>query len=192
MLNCWKHCPKHPDSPRTSTTATFSLPKPAIGSHTRHLNDNGSQFYICVAGNSGLDRTYTIFGKSFAAWSSRQDRRHPSRRPRQISGFGHNEAGGEGIGRATHVGPVLPECAPSEGENNGRRNNLLPSCKARSQKTLVEHARWEIISPVLKGGHKGAPLVMPNIRTFDCLRPFGLNQLAPYLNPCILPWRDPN
>ena len=32
---------------------------------TRDPNDNGSQFYICVADNSGLDRTYTVFGEVF-------------------------------------------------------------------------------------------------------------------------------
>ena len=31
----------------------------------RSPNDNGSQFYICVADNSGLDRTYTVFGEVF-------------------------------------------------------------------------------------------------------------------------------
>jgi peptidyl-prolyl cis-trans isomerase B (cyclophilin B) len=30
---------------------------------TRDPNDNGSQFYICVADSSGLDRTYTVFGE---------------------------------------------------------------------------------------------------------------------------------
>ena len=34
---------------------------------TRDPNDNGSQFYICVADNSGLDRTYTVFGEVFRA-----------------------------------------------------------------------------------------------------------------------------
>jgi hypothetical protein len=28
-------------------------------------NDNGSQFYICVANSSGLDQTYTVFGEVF-------------------------------------------------------------------------------------------------------------------------------
>jgi peptidyl-prolyl cis-trans isomerase B (cyclophilin B) len=26
---------------------------------------SGSQFYLCVTDNSGLDRTYTVFGKVF-------------------------------------------------------------------------------------------------------------------------------
>jgi peptidyl-prolyl cis-trans isomerase B (cyclophilin B) len=32
---------------------------------TQDFNYNGSQFYICVADNSGLDRTYTVFGEVF-------------------------------------------------------------------------------------------------------------------------------
>jgi len=30
---------------------------------TRDVNDNGSQFFICVEDTSSLDRTYTVFGK---------------------------------------------------------------------------------------------------------------------------------
>ena len=30
---------------------------------TRDVSDNGSQFFICVADNSSLDRTYSAFGK---------------------------------------------------------------------------------------------------------------------------------
>jgi peptidyl-prolyl cis-trans isomerase B (cyclophilin B) len=30
---------------------------------TREFNDNGSQFFICVADASGLDRRYTVFGE---------------------------------------------------------------------------------------------------------------------------------
>ncbi len=36
---------------------------PRESNSTRDPNDNGSQFYICVADNSGLDRTYTVFGE---------------------------------------------------------------------------------------------------------------------------------
>ena len=38
---------------------------PAREHSTRDPNDNGSQFYICIADNSGLDRTYTVFGEVF-------------------------------------------------------------------------------------------------------------------------------
>ena len=38
---------------------------PRESNSTRDFNDNGSQFYICVADNSGLDRTYTVFGEVF-------------------------------------------------------------------------------------------------------------------------------
>jgi len=38
---------------------------PHENTSTRDFNDNGSQFYICVADNSGLDRTYTVFGEVF-------------------------------------------------------------------------------------------------------------------------------
>ena len=30
---------------------------------SRDFNDNGSQFFICVADSSGLDRMYTVFGE---------------------------------------------------------------------------------------------------------------------------------
>jgi len=30
---------------------------------TRNFDDNGSQFFICVADSSGLDRRYTVFGE---------------------------------------------------------------------------------------------------------------------------------
>ena len=36
---------------------------PRESNSTRDPNDNGSQFYICVADSSGLDRTYTVFGE---------------------------------------------------------------------------------------------------------------------------------
>jgi peptidyl-prolyl cis-trans isomerase B (cyclophilin B) len=35
------------------------------GNSTRDFNDNGSQFFICVGENSGLDRRYTVFGEVF-------------------------------------------------------------------------------------------------------------------------------
>jgi peptidyl-prolyl cis-trans isomerase B (cyclophilin B) len=36
---------------------------PRDGSSTRDFNDNGSQFFICLADSSGLDRRYSIFGE---------------------------------------------------------------------------------------------------------------------------------
>ena len=41
---------------------------PRESNSTRDPNDNGSQFYICVADASGLDRTYTVFGEVFRGW----------------------------------------------------------------------------------------------------------------------------
>jgi len=38
---------------------------PRDGSSTRDFNDNGSQFFICLADNGGLDRRYSIFGEVF-------------------------------------------------------------------------------------------------------------------------------
>ena len=36
---------------------------PRESNSTRDFNDNGSQFFICVADSSGLDRRYTVFGE---------------------------------------------------------------------------------------------------------------------------------
>ncbi len=38
---------------------------PRDGNSTRDFNDNGSQFFICLADNSGLDRRYSVFGEIF-------------------------------------------------------------------------------------------------------------------------------
>ena len=38
---------------------------PRESNSTRDFNDNGSQFFICVDDNSGLDRRYTVFGEVF-------------------------------------------------------------------------------------------------------------------------------
>jgi peptidyl-prolyl cis-trans isomerase B (cyclophilin B) len=38
---------------------------PRESNSTRDFNDNGSQFFICVGDNSGLDRRYTVFGEIF-------------------------------------------------------------------------------------------------------------------------------
>ena len=79
-MNCWNRCLR-PPSPRTGSLGYFltpesnemphkrgavSMPKvPRESNSTRDFNDNGSQFYICVADNNGLDRTYTVFGEVF-------------------------------------------------------------------------------------------------------------------------------
>jgi len=38
---------------------------PRDGSSTRDYYDNGSQFFICLADNTGLDRRYSVFGEVF-------------------------------------------------------------------------------------------------------------------------------
>jgi peptidyl-prolyl cis-trans isomerase B (cyclophilin B) len=38
---------------------------PMESNSTRNFDDNGSQFFICVADSSGLDRMYTVFGEVF-------------------------------------------------------------------------------------------------------------------------------
>ncbi|MDH4081916.1 MAG: peptidylprolyl isomerase [Nitrospira sp.] len=74
---------KHPDrllhgtggpgyflSPETSDyphkRGALSMAKmPRESNSTRDFNDNGSQFFICVDDNSGLDRRYSVFGEVF-------------------------------------------------------------------------------------------------------------------------------
>ena len=38
---------------------------PRESNSTRDFNDNGSQFFICIGDNGGLDRRYTVFGEIF-------------------------------------------------------------------------------------------------------------------------------
>ena len=38
---------------------------PRESNSTRDFNDSGSQFFICVADSSGLDRRYTVFGEVY-------------------------------------------------------------------------------------------------------------------------------
>lgn len=57
-------------SPETSDyphkRGALSMAKmPRESNSTRDFNDNGSQFFICVDDNSGLDRRYTVFGEVF-------------------------------------------------------------------------------------------------------------------------------
>lgn len=53
-------------SDRPHKRGAISMAKtPRDGSSTRDFNDNGSQFFICLADNSGLDRRYSIFGEVF-------------------------------------------------------------------------------------------------------------------------------
>ncbi len=54
--------PEPSDRPhKRGTVSTAKLPRQA--ETTRDFNDNGSQFFICLADNSGLDRRYTVFGQ---------------------------------------------------------------------------------------------------------------------------------
>ncbi len=57
-------------SPETSDyphkRGALSMAKmPRESNSTRDFNDNGSQFFICVDDNSGLDRRYSVFGEVF-------------------------------------------------------------------------------------------------------------------------------
>jgi peptidyl-prolyl cis-trans isomerase B (cyclophilin B) len=53
-------------SDRPHKKGTLSMAKMPRDAHsTRDPNDNGSQFFICAAPASGLDRTYTAFGEVF-------------------------------------------------------------------------------------------------------------------------------
>jgi peptidyl-prolyl cis-trans isomerase B (cyclophilin B) len=51
-------------SDRPHKRGAVSMAKmPRESNSTRDFNDNGSQFFICVADSSGLDRRYSIFGE---------------------------------------------------------------------------------------------------------------------------------
>jgi peptidyl-prolyl cis-trans isomerase B (cyclophilin B) len=51
-------------SDRPHKRGAISMAKtPRDGSSTRDFNDNGSQFFICLADNGGLDRRYSVFGE---------------------------------------------------------------------------------------------------------------------------------
>lgn len=53
-------------SDRPHKRGALSMAKmPRESNSTRDFNDNGSQFFICLVDNSGLDRRYTVFGEIF-------------------------------------------------------------------------------------------------------------------------------
>lgn len=54
--------PEPNDRPhKRGALSTAKMPRES--NSTRDFNDNGSQFFICVAHASGLDRRYTVFGE---------------------------------------------------------------------------------------------------------------------------------
>ena len=54
--------PEPSDRPhKRGALSTAKMPRES--NSTRDFNDNGSQFFICVADSSGLDRRYSIFGE---------------------------------------------------------------------------------------------------------------------------------
>lgn len=54
--------PEPNDRPhKRGTVSTAKMPRES--NSTRDFNDNGSQFFICVADSGGLDRRYTVFGE---------------------------------------------------------------------------------------------------------------------------------
>lgn len=57
-------CPEPNDRPHKR--GALSMAKlPRESNSTRDFNDSGSQFFICVADASGLDRRYTVFGEVY-------------------------------------------------------------------------------------------------------------------------------
>ena len=54
--------PEPSDQPHRRGTVSMAK-MPRNEDRTRDVNDNGSQFFICVEDTSSLDRTYTAFGK---------------------------------------------------------------------------------------------------------------------------------
>jgi peptidyl-prolyl cis-trans isomerase B (cyclophilin B) len=57
--------PPEPNDRPHKRGAVSMAKMPRESNSTRDFNDNGSQFFICVADNSGLDRRYTVFGDVF-------------------------------------------------------------------------------------------------------------------------------
>ncbi len=54
--------PEPSDQPHRRGTVSMAK-MPRNEDRTRDVNDNGSQFFICVEDTSSLDRMYTVFGK---------------------------------------------------------------------------------------------------------------------------------
>jgi peptidyl-prolyl cis-trans isomerase B (cyclophilin B) len=54
--------PEPSDQPHRRGTVSMAK-MPRNEDRTRDVNDNGSQFFICVEDAASLDRTYTAFGK---------------------------------------------------------------------------------------------------------------------------------
>jgi len=83
MIQCGDPMSKHPDrqmhgtggpgyalppepNDRPHKRGALSMAKiPRESNSTRDFNDSGSQFFICVADPSGLDRRYTVFGEIY-------------------------------------------------------------------------------------------------------------------------------
>ena len=57
--------PPEPNDRPHKRGAVSMAKMPRESNSTRDFNDNGSQFFICVGENSGLDRRYTVFGEIF-------------------------------------------------------------------------------------------------------------------------------
>lgn len=55
--------PPEPNDRPHKRGAVSMAKMPRESNSTRDFNDNGSQFFICVGENSGLDRRYTVFGE---------------------------------------------------------------------------------------------------------------------------------
>lgn len=57
--------PPEPNDRPHKRGAVSMAKMPRESNSTRNFDDNGSQFFICVADCSGLDRRYTVFGEVF-------------------------------------------------------------------------------------------------------------------------------
>ena len=57
--------PPEPNDQPHKRGASSMAKMPRESNSTRDFNDSGSQFFICVADSSGLDRRYTVFGEVY-------------------------------------------------------------------------------------------------------------------------------
>jgi peptidyl-prolyl cis-trans isomerase B (cyclophilin B) len=57
--------PPEPNDQPHKRGAISMAKMPRESNSTRDFNDSGSQFFICVADSSGLDRRYTVFGEVY-------------------------------------------------------------------------------------------------------------------------------